>query len=89
MKTEQYRDMLLHCEKLLAQAHTVDSEKNKEAVREAAKMLSFSGLEMKRLDVSGKLMIQKICFMKQEREPQAEAKEYRFEEENGIFFRVL
>lgn len=85
MKTEQYRDMLLHCEKLLAQAHTVDSEKNKEAVREAAKMLSFSGLEMKRLDVSGKLMIQKICFMKQERESQAEAKEYRFEEENGIF----
>lgn len=84
MKTEQYEDMFIRCEELFAQAHTVESEENKEAVRIAAQVFHFDGLEMKRLDFTGKTAIQAVCYMRAEHRDDSIVREYHFEEENDV-----
>ena len=75
---------MMHCAELLAQAHTVESEESREAVRSVSRELQFSGLEMKRLDFSGKALIQSVRFMEPADADRSRAKEYCFEEENGV-----
>ncbi|MGN0344628.1 MAG: putative bifunctional diguanylate cyclase/phosphodiesterase [Lachnospiraceae bacterium] len=81
---ECYEDIIIHCAELLAQAHTVESEENKEAVRMIGRELQFGGLEMKRLDFTGKALIQSVCFMESVNVDRSRAKEYCYEEENGV-----
>lgn len=81
---ECYEDLIMHCAELLARAHTVESEYNKEAVRTVSRDLQFSGLEMKRLDFSGKAMIQSVCFLEPADADRSRAIEYCYEEDNGV-----
>lgn len=83
MAKECYEDVIMHCAELLVKARTVDSEENRKAVCMMSQELVFDGLEMKRLDVTGKRVLQSICFMKPEHADQFRRIEFCFEEENG------
>lgn len=83
MGLETYEDVALHCAELMANAHAVDAEENKEAVRTAGKSLQIDGLEMKRLKPEQNAVIQEVRFQMPQNENVSAAKEYRFEEEGG------
>ena len=79
-----YEDVIIHCAELLAGAHTVEADENKEAVRAASEIFHFSGLEMNRIDSRVKTIIQSVCFMKPEHADRSLAKEFCCEEESGV-----
>lgn len=81
---EYYGDVVIRCAQLLSKAHTAEDEENKEAVRLVGKAIPFGGLEMKRTDAGGKKTLQSICFMQSENADISRAKQFRYEEENGV-----
>lgn len=84
MLMEYYGDVVIKCAQLLSKASTVESEENKEAVRLVGEAIPFGGLEMKRIDDSEKKVIQNICFMQSENADIHSAKEFCYEEEDGV-----
>ncbi len=54
MQTDIYERSLLESVRMLAQAHTVDDEKNREAVRHMQETLRFAAVSVKRTPVQGK-----------------------------------
>ena len=82
MIMENYEDVILQCAQLLMRSHAVDTKENKDAVRIAAEALQFCGLEMKRLDVPGKTVIQSVCFMQSEQTDKERAMELIVEQED-------
>lgn len=83
MFKECYEDVIMHCAELLAKARTVEAEENREAVRIMSQELQFTGLEMKRVDATGKRVLQSICFLKPEHADQSRRIEICCGEENG------
>lgn len=83
MMIESYEDAIIQCGQELMRSHAVDSKENKEAVRIAAEVFRFCKLEMKRMDQTGEIVLQSVCFLNSEQSDKANAKEFRYLEENG------
>lgn len=84
MGAENYEDAVMQCVELFAQAHTVDAEENREAVRTMQPLLGFCGLEMRRVEPERGVVIQSVCFTEPEDADALRAKEFTYEEENGV-----
>lgn len=81
---ELFEDVVVECVRLLSKANTVEAEENKEAARLVGRLVPFGGLEMKRTDTREKKVIQSVCFMQSEHADKSRAKEFCYEEENGV-----
>lgn len=81
---ELYEDVVIKCVQLFSKANTVEAEENKEAVRLVGGLVPFGGLEMKRTDTQGKKVLQSVCFMQDEHADKSRAKQFCYEEENGV-----
>lgn len=82
MQTEIYEDILLRSAELLAQAYSIEDEKNKEAVAVMSKELRFGGLHMKRLESRHGAVILSKYFMEPEEGDVSCPEEFRYTEEN-------
>lgn len=80
---ESYENAIFQCGQELMRSHAVNSKENKEAVRIAAEAFRFCKLEMKRMDRTGEIVLQSVCFLNSEQADKANAKEFRYLEENG------
>lgn len=83
MDTECYKDVVIDCAELLERAKTVESNENKEAVRMAGQVFPFAGLEMKRTDAAGAVVMEPVSFLETDQMDRSRVKEYSYEEEDG------
>lgn len=84
MGAENYEDAVMGCVELFAQAHTVDAEENRKAVRLMQPLIGFCGLEMKRVEPESGAVIQSVQFIKPDHADASRAEEFTYEEENGV-----
>ena len=84
MNKEYYEDVVMHCAELFAKASTVEAEENREAVKAAGQALRFCGLKMRRRNTEEKTLLQSICFLDSEDMDLNRAKEFCYEEGNGV-----
>lgn len=84
MGEENYEDVVMRCAELFAQANAVDAKENREAVRMMQPLLGFCGLELRRIEKERGTLLQSEQFLKQEDADVSRAREYTYEEENGV-----
>lgn len=88
MQTEVYEDVLLRSAQLLAQAYSIEDEKNKESVAVMRNILRLGGLHMKRLESKHQTVAISMDFLTSEEADFSRPEEFRYsdDKEEATFY---